>query len=132
VKSLGAVVEHDERRHSVAVDDPRQRHPLAADLLDHAGVRRDVETETAVLPRNQSAEQAERPHARHELARVGVGVLERGGLSHNPAFDEVPDGGDDGRGAAGWIWTHDKPRGARSASGAASLAKGAIQLQGRP
>jgi hypothetical protein len=63
---------------------------------------------------------------------AGLAFPDAGHLSHNPAIDEVPDGGDDGRGAAGWIWTHDKPRGARSTSGAARLAKGAIQWQGRP
>src|SRR5438309_1772943 len=34
---LGAVLEHDQRGHRVAVDHAGQRHPAAADLLDHPG-----------------------------------------------------------------------------------------------
>src|SRR5204862_56723 len=59
---LGAVMQHDQRGHRVAVDDAGEGHPAPAQLLDHAGVRRDVEAETAVLARHQRAEQAEGPH----------------------------------------------------------------------
>src|SRR5206468_17245 len=75
---LGAVMQHDQRGHRVAVDDAGEGHPAPAQLLDHAGVRRDVEAETAVLARHQRAEQAESPHPVDQGVRVRVGVLELG------------------------------------------------------
>ena len=60
---LGPVVEHDQRGHRVAVDDARQRHPAAAELLDDPRVRPDVQAEAAVCRRHQRAEQTELAHA---------------------------------------------------------------------
>src|SRR5207253_2299181 len=94
---LGAVLEHDQRGHRVAVDHAGQRHPAAADLLEHPGVGRDVEAEAAVLARHEGAEEAQRAHAGHERVRVGVGVVEgRRGRAH-VLLDEAPHGGDDAR-----------------------------------
>ena len=45
---VGAVVEHDEGGHGVAVDDAGERHPAAAELLDDARVDRHAEPEAAV------------------------------------------------------------------------------------
>ena len=76
---LGAVVEHDQRGHGVAVDDPRQRHPAAAELLDDARVGGDVEAETAVVAGHERAEEPELAHARDQVVGIGVGMLEGGG-----------------------------------------------------
>ena len=107
---VGAVVEHDERGHGVAVDDAGQRHEASAELLDDPRVGRDVEAEAPVVRGHQGAEEAEPPHAVHQLVRVPVGVLEGGGRRHHVPLHELADGGHDGGGAAGGAWHSRKPR----------------------
>ena len=92
---VGAVVQDDERRHRVAVEDPGQRHPAPAQLLDDPRVGRDVEPEAAVLGRHQGAEEPERPQAGDEAVRIGVGVLQRGGDRPHLLVHEAPHGGHD-------------------------------------
>ena len=86
---VGAVVQHDERGHRVAVDDAGQGHPAPAELLDHARVGRDVDAEPAVLARDQRAEQLELVHAGDQVVRVGVGVVEARGDRLDLGADEL-------------------------------------------
>ena len=71
-----SMLEDDQRRHGMAVDDAHQRHEAAADLLDDARIGRDVETEAAVLLRHQRAEETHVPHSRDQVVRIGVGMFE--------------------------------------------------------
>src|SRR5262245_35248683 len=98
---LGAVPEHDERGHGVAVDHARQRHEPAADLLDDARIGADVEAEATVVGGHERAKEAELAHARDELMRVGVRVLEGGGDGQDFLLDELTHRRDDGVGGGG-------------------------------
>ena len=94
---LGAVLEHDEGRHGVAVDHAGQRHEAPAQLLDDPRVRRHVEPESAPGPRHQRAEQPELAQARHEVVGVAVGVFELRRDRHDLHVHEPSYGTDDGR-----------------------------------
>ena len=95
---LGAVVEHDQRQHGVAVDHPGQRHPAPAQLLDDARVGEDVQPQSAVGGRDEGAEQPELGQARDQRVRVGVGVLQRGGDGPHLGLHEAADRAHDRRG----------------------------------
>ncbi len=99
---LGAVLEHDQGGHGVAVDDPGQGHEPAAQLLDDAGVGGHVEAEAAVLRGHQGPEQPEPLHPLHHLARIAVVVLQRGREAAHVVVHELADRGQEvGRAARG-------------------------------
>ena len=87
---LGAVVHDQVRGDRVRVDDARQRHPAVRELLDHADVREEVETEAAVRLGNRDPEQPEPLHLLDDRLRIGVGVLHLGCDRHHLAGDEPP------------------------------------------
>jgi len=121
---LGAVLEHDERGHGVAVDHAGEGHEAPAELLDDPGVGRDVEAEAAVGGGHEGPEKAEALHAVHQLVRIPVRVLEGRGRGHHVPLHELADGGHEGGGAAGGAWTQGNL--------ASRLAKPAHSLQGLP
>jgi hypothetical protein len=53
--------------------------PLNGELLDDAAVGERVQAEPAVLGGDRAAQEAHLPHARDEVLRVGIGMLELGG-----------------------------------------------------
>jgi hypothetical protein len=85
---VGTVMQHDERGHGVAVDDPGQRHPAATDLLDHPRVDAHAQAESAVLRGHERAEEAELAHPRHQCVGILIGVLEGQGDRDHLGIDE--------------------------------------------
>ncbi len=84
-------VGHDE----VGVDDAGDAHPAARDLLDHERVGQQRLAKTAVVLGNHQAEQAHLAHARDDVGRVLVGVLERLRVRDDLPVHELPDRGQD-------------------------------------
>src|SRR5204863_329335 len=77
--------------HEVRVEDAREAHPAAAELLDDHRVGGVVEAEAAVLERDGGAEEPELLHALDQRLRVLVGVLVAARDRHHLALDEAPD-----------------------------------------
>ena len=92
---VGAVVGDQRGGDDVGVQDAGERHPPGGELLDDAGVGRDVEAEAAVLRGDRDAEQPHGLHLLDKLFGVGVGVLELGGDRQHLFGDERPDGVDE-------------------------------------
>ena len=97
---VGAVVEHDEGGHRVAVDDAGEGHPATAELFDDARVDRHPQPEAPVGGGDERAEQSQLPHALHEGVRILVGVLERECDGDDLGLDEAAHGADDRMGSA--------------------------------
>src|SRR5438046_98138 len=77
--------------HEMRVEDAREAHPAAAELLDDHRVGGVVEAEAAVLERDGGAEEPELLHALDQRLRVLVGVLVAARDRHHLALDEAPD-----------------------------------------
>ena len=103
----------------VRVEHAGKAHPAARELHLDAGVRREVETEAAVLLRDRDAKEAELLHRLDERRRVLVGVLELRGDRHDLSLDELPDGRDD-LPLLGALLRRAHQAGARSSAAAAS------------
>src|SRR5207245_1399411 len=87
----GAVRAEHVGEHEVRVEDARETHPAAAELLDDHRVGGVVEAEAAVLERDGGAEEPELLHALDQRLRVLVGVLVAARDRHHLALDEAPD-----------------------------------------
>jgi len=79
----------------VSVDHPGERHPAAAEFFDDPRVDTDRETEPAVFGRDQTAEEAELPHAPDEPMRVAIVMVQLGRDRLHLVLDEASDGGDE-------------------------------------
>jgi len=122
---LRAVVEHDEGGHGVAVDHSGERHEAAADLLDDLSVGANVEPQTPVGGGHERAEEPELAHARHQLVRIGIGVLEARSGGNDLLVHEAAHRGHDGRSVGepprhGGAAATGCPRGARRPGGGCS------------
>ena len=92
---LGAVVDDHVADDEVGVDDARDAHPPARDLLDDQRVGRQRLAQTAVLLRDHEPEQAHLLHPVDDRLRVLVGVLELLGVRDDLLVHVVADGGED-------------------------------------
>ena len=93
---VGAVRGDDQGHHRMAVDHARQRHPAPAQLLDHAGVDADGQAEPPVLPRYETAEEPELPHALDQPVRVAIGMVQLARHRLHLVLDEASHGADEG------------------------------------
>ena len=87
---FGAVPAGHQGHHEVGIEDARQAHPAARQLLANDGVAHVIEPAAAVFGRQDAAEQAHLGHLPDHGVRVGVGVLVFAGNRDDLVVHEAP------------------------------------------
>ncbi len=97
-------------RDHMGVQDAHKRHPPRGQLLDDLREGDHVQTQAAILLRNDRAEQAEGGHLVDQLVGIDVVVVEGGCSGHHVLLDEAPNSRHQ-FGGGGGIDSRHRPRG---------------------